>query len=619
MKIYPGKHSIYNVDSVDTSEDIALGYLDSEFIEETISIRVNDDLDEASKIEVYPYNTFDTLEVTLYDENENALTVQNQNDTMTRQESGKYMYMPKASLTFDPITFKYRILAKKNMEYSSYNKYNLKVACGDMDLAKEMIQLFADSYQNERKMCPTNIKFNNGDMKTESLIQSSIEDNDFVFIRSSDGEHMDMVKSEIDLDDEDENDDSTKLEPVKIDLDDYFSKNVVPWIICDQLPGEKVPNYTDNESRTFNIKKNSAVNTSPYETVFYFDLPKPSGEIEYHDIFGDFKKKTPIVIKEYVNKGFVVYCNSKFMNNVVTLSDIFYDTMMYVYFNSYIKTKEITEWIADTMPDYVMQNGRCVKLDKFTSHMELHKILGLKEGDASVISIDITQPGGGETIVVSYKGMTEKYIVFEKEKNTEYADPIKGDDQKSIFTERKNIVYYSGSVYKVKERIADKISCKLDGDELTVYVKPFKNTDLNTREFLITANDTIKIDSSLTLQEVNLVWNNKLRGIQLVDSIDEDKQVLLAVIQVHREKKGSKLYDMRKRGGGTIEDDENFNCLDVGHILGRPYRKGGAMITTIDLPKKYEYRKDELYEIIYNSIKQYMVADDYLILELQFI
>ena len=63
---------------------------------------------------------------------------------------------------------------------------------------------------------------------------------------------------------------------------------------------------------------------------------------------------------------------------------------------------------------------------------------------------------------------------------------------------------------------------------------------------------------------------------------------------------------MRKRGGGLPESEkDNYNCFDIGHILGRPYRKGGSFIIT--LPIRLKEHKD----MIEQTVKQYCAAEEY--------
>ena len=64
--------------------------------------------------------------------------------------------------------------------------------------------------------------------------------------------------------------------------------------------------------------------------------------------------------------------------------------------------------------------------------------------------------------------------------------------------------------------------------------------------------------------------------------------------------------DMRQRGGGLPESEpDNYDCFDIGNIIGRPYRKGGSLIIT--LPKNLKPYES----IVMNTVKQYMLAEDY--------
>ena len=82
--------------------------------------------------------------------------------------------------------------------------------------------------------------------------------------------------------------------------------------------------------------------------------------------------------------------------------------------------------------------------------------------------------------------------------------------------------------------------------------------------------------------------------------------LILATIQIRQDETKTLVYDMRQRGGGLPESEkDNYNCFDIGHIYGRPYRKGGSMVIT--LPKRFEKHKD----IIEQTVKQYCAAEEY--------
>ena len=76
---------------------------------------------------------------------------------------------------------------------------------------------------------------------------------------------------------------------------------------------------------------------------------------------------------------------------------------------------------------------------------------------------------------------------------------------------------------------------------------------------------------------------------------------------------------MRQRGGGLSDDDEkDADCFDINNVYGKAYRRGGSLIATVTLPKKYSNKHDEIYNIIYKSLRKNMIADDYLILNLEY-
>ena len=76
---------------------------------------------------------------------------------------------------------------------------------------------------------------------------------------------------------------------------------------------------------------------------------------------------------------------------------------------------------------------------------------------------------------------------------------------------------------------------------------------------------------------------------------------------------------MRLRGGGLEEESQdNYDCFDISNILGKSYRKGGSLIATIKLPLIYKKNENDIYAIVYEAIRKNMIADDYLILNIEY-
>lgn len=64
-------------------------------------------------------------------------------------------------------------------------------------------------------------------------------------------------------------------------------------------------------------------------------------------------------------------------------------------------------------------------------------------------------------------------------------------------------------------------------------------------------------------------------------------------------------YDARTFGGGLPDDQkDNYNLLDISHINGRPYRKGGDVVIT--LPKAVESH----HEIVDKAVSKHISSGD---------
>jgi hypothetical protein len=594
MKIYPGNHQVYAIDSVNLDEQIPLCYLDTDFIVTNASITIDNNFDSSSTSELLPFSIIDNLEKTFFDKNSEPLSKDEQTKLFTRQTTGKYLYQPKTSTVFNPYLYTYKVLAKKSMIYSASRKFNIKVACHDSTLANKLIPYFADSY--DRNLCPNNIKFNNGDKKVDSLLSSTYDGFNMVFISSSDGITYDGKTA--------------------IDIDSFLEKNIVPFIISKNAPDSKDNGLTAVED--FELLNNIIFNNSTISVTEYFSIPNNTSNITYHNIFKYNKSISPLLIKEFKDKGYVIYCKPSFIDGLNAFSNIFYEVLLYVYCNSYASTASTTDWITDELPDYVVENNKLTHKNRFTSALKLTEMLDVKDGEASIVDISIKDADSKDSNVVFYTGMLNGYLMFKKISSVSYADPVKQDGSISIYTSRKNIIYCNSLIYSIKEDISNKISCSVSDNSLTVSIKPFKNTDLDTYNFLSTVTLSTDIDTSVINQNVYLMWNKSIKGFILTKSLLSE-QTLIAVIQVINTKEDSKLYDMRVRGGGISESSEDdYNCLDIGNVLGRPYRRGGTLIITIKISKSHESLKDAIYSAAYNSISKYMVSGNFLILNLEF-
>ena len=601
MKIYPSKSQIEYTDKVDSNMDIPLAYINSDYIEKTITININNKYNYNKIKEVLPYDEFSTNnesypEITLYNKDYSAINTNEQSNMLIRESNTyKYIYYPKESLVFEPYIFYYNVLAKKKINYTSSRKFNIKVACSNEELAKEMIQYFSDKY--DKNLFPSNVIFNNGDKSINSLVINSLKDIDFMFIRSNDGIHY------------------TNNE--KIDLESFIEYNTIPFIICDSF--EESKKIENPLTLKFLLKENIAMSSDVFESIGYFTIPKDDDGITFKSLFTNINY-APVLIKEFINTGYVVYCHSKFIEALEDIYPVFYNILIQLYLNNYVKTGDIKSWITDTIPDYIIENGRLVQKTKFTSNIELHKLLNLYENDAYPINVTTfvyDKNNIKQDSLVYYTGMSSNYLVFKKLYSKDYSDPIKQNNQISIYTSRNNIMYYDNFIYTIEEDLTNKITCTIIDNTLSINIKPFKNTFLDTRTLITQINFNYELKDVL-IQSIYLIWNYETKTIELKTEYNANAEQLAEII-ISKDKKTTQIYDMRLRGGGLEEESkDNYDCFDISNILGKSYRKGGSLIATIKLPLIYKKNENDIYAIVYEAIRKNMIADDYLILNIEY-
>jgi hypothetical protein len=71
-------------------------------------------------------------------------------------------------------------------------------------------------------------------------------------------------------------------------------------------------------------------------------------------------------------------------------------------------------------------------------------------------------------------------------------------------------------------------------------------------------------------------------------------------------KQRPQVIDTRVYGGGVpIKEENNYDCIDIGNVIGRPYRLGSTLI--IRLPKRLK----DYERIITKAVKEHIAAGEY--------
>lgn len=598
MKIYPNSSNIMVTNSVNVLTDIPLSYIDTQKLEYKINTVIKSDFKNKIKQEVLPYDKMNKNLICLFDKNGNQVNYLELTKHLKR-EGNDYIFMPYGSVAFSPKIFEYNVTAKKNIIYNSKMQYNINVAVSNDTLSNVLMPIFGDA--PTKGLAPSNILINNGSMSYSDLVSSTTKNKDIIF----------NIKNNLENNDEIEKPFETKTNVfnfvMEIAAQDYTEQTFIDK--------EKVEMYMSSEYRDFSIKKPAIYNQVDLNSNMFFNVPRDREGIKYHNIFNS--DVTPILLEEHEGKGFVIYAVNSLTHNIAKFSKIMYEVMFYVYAKGYVKTMQYREWIADRMPDYIVVNNKLTKKERFVSQLELHKMFGLNKYEVTPYEIEIDKD---VYPFVNFTGLFDDYLIFEKdtsEDNKKYQDPANERNAISIFTSRQNIVYFDEFFYKIDDSLDENINVEKLNNSIRVTIKPYRHSTSGIYIKTMTSLDIplyYKDSMNNTVQITNADYyivckqNESASYVEYVDvtNYSNSDGLILATIQIRQDETKTLVYDMRQRGGGLPESEkDNYNCFDIGHIYGRPYRKGGSMVIT--LPKRFEEHKD----IIEQTVKQYCAAEEY--------
>ena len=604
MKIYPNTSNIMVTTNVNSFTDIPLSYVDTQKLTYRINPVIESGFRNKVKKEVLPYENMNKNTICLFDKFGNLID-HTELSKHFKREDDRYIYVPYGSTLFNPKTFEYSVTAKKNIRYNSKMQYDLKVCVMSEPLANSLMPIFGDAPL--KQLAPSNILVNSGSMSYSDLVVNSTKNKDIAFVN---------LNSQT-TDEQDEKFDSQDILKNMTNVFAFMSNmNIKEYTKDTELDNVKIELYEQEDEATYRLKKPMIYDDVVLYSNKFFNIPKDTSEIKYHNIFND-NKKTPIVIEEHIGKGFVVYCINDILYNSSLYSNIIYEIMFYVYSKSYIKTKSYTEWITDVMPEYVVVNNKLTKKDKFMSQIELHKMLGLNENEVTPYAINIDE---SKYPFVKFTGITNNYLTFEKDvsdNNSVYKDPSKPNDSISIYTSRQDVLYFNNFLYKIDDSLEENMKVERIDNMVNVTIKPYRHSSsgiyiktLTSLNIPLSYINDLGNEVQITNADYYIVCkhNDSASYLEYIDSTIYSKKDgdILATIQIRQDETEILIYDMRQRGGGLPESEkDNYNCFDIGHIFGRPYRKGGSFIVT--LPKRLEQHKDMLLE----TIKQYCAAEEY--------
>lgn len=568
-------------------KEIPLSYLNVENLISNPRLSIVDEFAEEKREQIYPYYPFSSEDVLLLNENNDIIkkTMKRIGDT--------YYYEPQDQIEFTPLNFEAYLEVQRNQKYYNDIKYDIKVSAidtgKDLSFTENLMSLFGNSYRSGQ--CPSNIRFNGGSTNSMTLLEQQYQDVDFVFTKSTDGSHYGESTEETDL----------------IDTYNMLENHTNVWIFCDNYQGRfKTENATLSENIILHMNEHNVYEATTYNiprnqaTIFNQDisfLDSHEGTYEY-----EYMNEAILVIHKR-NKGFIIISPSWFLDDLQTVAQMMYETIMKCYLLGYYKSRTLAMWITDAPVDYF-----CYQQKKFGHN---HNMVTTKDflADQTIsTSSDIIKDIIVTTPYVRYVGTNNsQQLLFNKVGGP--SDPVKDPSEVSFYTTKHTVINYKFENLSVVETPIN-IEFTTTDNSLYLMVHPYTSSAKNIHT---STTQTFKVDD---LSENYILFVGKgstditsLFFLLKDSDIPESSWTKVATLTFDTEQMPI-MCDARVMGGGIPVDQPNdYDMLDIGHIFGRPYRKGATLI--IRLPIRLQSYEDRIKKEIDKHIA---AGDEYIII-----
>lgn len=578
MKINLPKHDIIgrtradlnhsnNLDYVGLKE-ISLAYINTEEIIYEPHVKIMDGFSNSSQHLVRPYDEFTDVDTYFFDQNNKKA-----NPHMKRV-GDIYYYEPISQTEYTPLTFQVYLKFRKQEEFWNNKQYNLLVSAietnEDKSFINNLISIFADKY--EKGFCPANIRINNGNKTAESLTEQSWQTADFVFIQSNDGRHFGDLEGE-------EN---------EISLSAILDNYTCAWLFVKDYDSHFKTVLADGPLSTLHMENASVFNKSTYNvsrsSITIFDQDTFQGEGQDATITY-FYMNEAIQVQHYHNKGFIIISPDWLLDNLAETGQMIYETMMYCYLQRYYKSRRTTMWITNEPVDYLAYHER--KFNRRHNVVTVDELMTDYDFDynqSELIDVIVTTP------YVYFLGINNKReLLFSKSGGT--TDPVKGLEEQSYYTTKHTVINFTQSnLYTVETPLV--VNVTISNSVGYVTVEPMLSSE---KKIQTTTQQTFKIEDFTT--EYNLYVNKGSSDIEntffLLDRKVPPNGDYTLVAQIYFTTDSKVIScDTRLMGGGLPSSQpDDYDMLDIGHVYGRPYRLGSALIVRLPIRlKQFESR-----------------------------
>ena len=626
IKIYPSKHKIQlvNESKFDTDLNIPLSYINLDYTKYNIEKSIHSDFLKSDTNKnimmtpILPNQIIEDIDRMTFNKFEESVD----GKKLYKKIGSNYQFIP--PYEFIPNKFSYEVTVKKNMVYNSSTNYNINIGCLDsvinFELSSKLSEIFVDPKQG--RLMPLNVSINENKKTLTSLTDMSFDDADFLFMQTYDGKYLDYNYEN------------------EAGIENFLDNNINVWVGCDDhylyRQQEDDLGYLSFNSagafKEFELKRPCLTTQNKVFCDTYFNMNrtvfKSSANKKFYNIFTE--SLSPVLIIEHVGRGFEVISHNDVLNDPYKHKDLIYEVVMYIHLLSYKKSKRVNEWITYTVPDYEVVNNSLYEKTNFSSHISLSELFPMSPEDYSIFQINIYDNNSELPITDDDLTNTIDNIVFtdiingravfkmtNKESNKNlYTEVDKPVGWVSVYKDGK-IYYMEEILYYIESDITNKLFVIEEDNSLNIKLYPFKSSkhNINSKVDISATISEIKTDVNGIMRIINesytFFYNKETLSLEFIfkDNFEEeadDNKVKLFDLHIYQSVDNVFLTDMRQLGGGLRKDaKDDYDLLDIGHINGRPYRKGNTLIIT--MPKKYEQYKDKILEVL----EKYKIGEDY--------
>lgn len=546
MKIYRNKKKVANTVLLD-DQDMPLSYLVNNSVYADTVIKFNNDLLSLNKKEAI--SLYQKIDKDLLLFKENYVPAKEQKDYLLDKDGIITIKDTSKKASYRPTVFGYKYILQRNIPFSSGRSWDINIDFTGMEKVKSMLQGIT---------VPNNIKFN------------SVTDNPDIKYYNGEDKFLKAMKA------------------------GGYKDNCNIYIVTSTY-GNKI---LYNKPKIFDVAKPVLFNQSEY-------VIEPSWDIFNHDLemslfpraTYDYIKltinHTPILImQDRLNFKTILLCGKEIFTEP-RLIQFLAENIVYAYSIGYHRIPEkadsyINTFISNNLIDYYysLNNRLNMKHPQINLDKDIASLTSLDNHDYKLVYVETTN----ENVIFDY-ATPSRDIYFKKVIDDE---PKKDNNESLIYTVNQELKFIDNvdySLFNIEQ--LPSIRYNYDKEKLQLIIGQYYSSKYNiakSEETIINISN-IKTNYSLYMTNTGILKDQRFY-ILPVDEPSNDIKVADIIIKLDTK---IELTDTRIIGGGSSKFD-NYEYIDTGNILGRPYRIGTSMVIT--LPKKYESHRDQLQEQI---------------------